>query len=202
MFFRKDPNVQAFLEFVKQECKKHKVKLELRKVRYLKLDKTIKCGGYFDSEERRLVVATKNEDTWLPLLVHEFAHLTQWVDNCEPWAKGADGLFFVEEWLSGKKVRNIKKYLGQSRDLELDNEKRSVKLIKKWNLPIDIEDYIKRANAYVQFYNYMYYSRKWCKPGNSPYRNQAIYESMPSSFRMNYKKMSEKYVKIYKEQNI
>jgi hypothetical protein len=84
----------------------------------------------------------------------------------------------------------------------LDNEKRTVKLIKKWKLPIDLNDYIKKANAYIQFYNWMRYSKRWSSPGNAPYSNKAIYEAMPPNFRMNYKKMSDKYFKLYKEQNI
>ena len=197
-----NPNVQAFIDHVKAECKKHKIKLQLRPVKFLLLTGNIKCGGYFDSEERRLVVATNNEDAWLSLLVHEYGHLTQWAEGCKEWEEGCEGIGHLEDWLAGKRKKNIKQHIDKSRDLELDNEKRSVKLIKQWKLPIDIKDYIKRANAYVQFYNWMYYSRKWSKPGNSPYRNQAIYDAMPDTFRMNYKQMAKKYQKLFEEQNI
>ena len=123
-------------------------------------------------------------------------------EGCKEWEEGCEGIGHLEDWLAGKRKKNIKQHIDKSRDLELDNEKRSVKLIKQWNLPIDIKDYIKRANAYVQFYNWMYYSRKWSKPGNSPYRNQAIYDAMPDTFRMNYKQMAKKYQKLFEEQNI
>ena len=194
-------NIEAFIEHVKSECKKHNIKLVMRNVSYLKLSDGIRCSGYFDEEERVLAVAMK-KDIWLGVLVHEYAHLTQWVDDCEAWRKGCKGLPKVDEWLAGKKVRGIKQALAYSRDLELDNEKRSVKLIKKWKLPIDVKNYIQRANAYVQFYNYMYFSKKWCKPGNSPYTNEVIVNSMPTIFRMNYETMSDKYKQLYKQENI
>ena len=194
-------NIEAFIEHVKSECKKHNIKLVMRKVSYLKLSDGIRCSGYFDEEERVLAVAMK-KDIWLGVLVHEYAHLTQWVDNCEAWRKGCAGLPKVDEWLSGKKVRGIKQALAYSRNLELDNEKRSVKLIKKWKLPIDIKDYVKRANAYVQFYNYLYHSKKWCRPNNSPYDNKVIVDAMPTIFRMNYETMSDKYKQLYKQENI
>jgi hypothetical protein len=192
---------KRFIEWVKKQCKTHGIKCELRKVKYLKLSGNIKCSGYFDEESKQLVVAMNNTD-WLGILVHEYCHLTQWTDGVKVWTDGCEGLEKVEEWLSGKNVRGIKSALAKSRDLELDNEKRSVALIKKWGFKIDIDDYIRKANAYVMFYNYMYHSRKWSAPGNAPYSNPNIISKMSNKFNMRYKEMSERLLKLYKEQNI
>jgi hypothetical protein len=195
-------NVRAFINHVKGHCKEVGISCQIRPVKYLVLSGNIRCSGYFCEETMRLVVAGNSKD-WLGILVHEYAHLTQWKDkSTNIWKTGTIGVNNLDNWLGGKKIRSIKKAIEQSRDLELDNEKRSVKLIKKWKLPIDLNDYIKKANAYVQFYNYMRYSKRWSTPGNAPYSNKVIYEAMPSNFRMNYKKMSDKYLKLYKEQNI
>ena len=195
-------NVRAFINYVKGHCKEVGIKCDIRPVKYLVLSGNIRCSGYFCEETMRLVVAGKSKD-WLGVLAHEYAHLTQWQDkSTNIWNTGSTGVTHLDDWLGGKKIRSIKKAIEQSRDLELDNEKRTVKLIKKWKLPIDLNDYIKKANAYLQFYNYMRISRRWSKPNNSPYSNKAIYEVMPPNFRMNYNKMAEKYLKLYKEQNI
>ena len=195
-------NVRAFINHVKGHCKEVGIKCDIRPVKYLVLSGNIRCSGYFCEETMRLVVAGKSKD-WLGVLAHEYAHLTQWQDkSTNIWNTGSTGVTHLDDWLGGKKIRSIKKAIEQSRDLELDNEKRTVKLIKKWKLPIDLNDYIKKANAYLQFYNYMRISRRWSKPNNSPYSNKAIYEVMPPNFRMNYNKMAEKYLKLYKEQNI
>ena len=195
-----EDNVERFIEHVKAECKKHKIKLQLRKVKYLKLYGNIKCSGYFDEEVGVLAIAIGREG-WLGVLVHEYGHLTQWVEQCKAWTDGA-GTANIDHWLSGKRVRNIKVALAKTRDLELDNEKRSVKLIKKWELPIDIKVYIQKANAYVQFYNYIYYTRRWATPTNSPYRNPAIYGKMPTTFRMNYKTLSKIHMKVFEDSGI
>ena len=168
---------KRFIEWVKKQCKQHGVKCDLRKVKYLKLSGNIKCSGYFDEDSKQLVVAMNNTD-WLGIIVHEYCHMTQWLDGVKVWTDGCIGLEKVEEWLSGKSVRGIKSALAKSRDLELDNEKRSVALIKKWDLKIDIDDYIRKANAYVMFYNYMYHTRKWSAPGNAPYSNQTFTPSI------------------------
>lgn len=194
-------NSRQFVKHVREQCKLYGVKLTLKKSQYLILSDNARCSGYFDEEAKELVVAG-NHPEYLSILVHEFAHLTQWVDNCEPWRKLGDSLEKIHDWLGGKEVKGIKRALAKARNLELDNEKRSVKIIKEWNLPIDIKLYTQKANAYVQFYNWMYYTRRWCTVKNSPYRNKKIYTNMPTIFKMNYEEMSEKYRKLFEEAGI
>jgi hypothetical protein len=199
---------KAFLEFVKSECKKYGVVCDLRPVSYLKLDGGIKCSGYFDDDDNKspkLVVATKKKD-WLEILVHEYCHMTQWMDQKNGtylnWNSALKSIVVVTDWLTGKNVRNIKYHLGAVRDLELDNEKRSVKMIKKWDLGIDLDMYIKKANAYILFYNHILTTRRWSNPKNSPYSNKRLISAMSSSFRMNYKTNSKKVQKIFTEEYI
>jgi hypothetical protein len=128
--------------------------------------------------------------------VHEYAHLTQWVDNCSIWKKVSkyDSVNKMDRWLNGKLVKDYKRHVDLVKELELDNEKRSVKIIKLFKLDsvISVEDYTRKANAYVQFYNYIKITRRWSDPKNSPYNNQTVIQAMPKVFRMNYKKMSNR----------
>lgn len=187
---------RQFIKYVREECKTHGVKLLLKKRKYLILSGNVRCSGYFDDESKELVVAMNHPES-LGTLVHEFAHLTQWVDNCEAWRKLGDGLVKLHDWLEGKEVKGIKRALAKARDLELDNEKRAAKIIKDWDLPIDTKLYTQKANAYVNLYNRMLVTRKWPSVKNSPYRNPEIYRYMPTIFKMNYEVMSEKYHKIF-----
>lgn len=192
---------KEFIKYVKQECKKHNIKCILKNTQSVKLSDSSRCSGYFDGVQ--LVVAMNRPDAML-ILVHEYCHLTQWAEKLPLWGEceDEDSHNKVEEWLVGENVHNIEKYMGLCRDLELDNEKRSVKLIKQFNLKIDTELYIKKANAYVQFYNYMLYSRKWSKPANSPYKNKRLLDAMPSKFNMDYTKISKRILKIFEEEGI
>jgi hypothetical protein len=108
----------------------------------------------------------------------------------------------LDSWLSGEEVEDIDKHISNCRDLELDNEKRSVSVIKKFKLNVDIDHYIKKANAYVQFYNYMKYSRRWCTPERSPYTNENIVLAMPSKFNMDYTKITEKIKQLFIQEKI
>lgn len=190
---------KEFIKFVKSECKKYGVKCDLRRGKYVKLDPNIKCSGFFD--EQRLVTAMKNPNAF-GVLAHEYCHLTQWVDQIPLWEKADKALSKVDSWLSGKSVKNIEKYLAIARDLELDNEKRTVKLLKKFGFDNMIEEYTRKANAYVHFYNYLLYTRRWSKPSNSPYTNKRIISAMSTKFNMKYTEMSPKIKKIFESENI
>lgn len=192
---------KRFINWIRKQCKTNGIKCDLRNTKYVKLSGNIKCSGYFDETDRVLVVSMNRPD-WIEILAHEYCHLTQFVDDCKVWRDGCRGIEKVDAWLAGKKVLNVKKWLGYSRDLELDNEKRTVGLIKRWGLNVDISKYIKKANAYIQFYNYLYYSRKWSEPGNSPYTNQNIISVMPDTFRMRYSNMGKNLIKLYKAERI
>ena len=143
---------KEFVNYVKSECKKYGVKCDLRKTKYVKLSGNIKCSGYFD-EDTPALVCSMNRPDWIEILAHEFSHLTQWIDQIPLWKKCMVSMPLVDEWLQGDEVPDIKKHLAVSRELELDNEKRSVKIIKKFGLDVNIDNYIKKANAYIFFYN-------------------------------------------------
>lgn len=196
------PKELAFLNHVKRECKSHGIKLDLRKrSSYLKMTGNIKCSGYFDSENKQLVVAIKRVD-WIDILVHEYAHLTQFVDQCEAWVAGASTTDEIDRWLSGEEIENIERHVVSCRNLELDNEKRSVEIVKKFDLPIDVERYTKKANAYVYFYTWMLKTRRWSKPGNSPYSNETVIEAMPSEFQQDYENLPDYVVRVFESEGI
>jgi hypothetical protein len=195
---------RTFVSFVKAECKKHDVKCSLQKKDHIKLGGPSDfetCSGYFDGESKELACAVEVRAGWLGVLAHEYCHLTQWAEKDDTWvrAEKSESYSKVSDWLSGKPVRNIRHHLGLCRDLELNNEKRTVKIIKQFGLPINIEEYIQKANAYVQFYNHMYYTRKWCNPQNSPYRVPKLWKNMSPKFNMKYKVMSSQVKLLFDE---
>jgi hypothetical protein len=193
-------NDKAFVEYVKAHCKELGIKCDLRPTHFVYCG-SIKCAGYFDSDSNMLVVSMKHKDA-LGVLVHEYCHLTQWQDGIELWSIAGNALNKVEDWLKGKRVRNIATHLAHSRDLELDNERRSVKMMKKWKLTIDVDDYIRKANAYVHFYNWMHHSRTWSKPGNAPYTNKVVLSTMSSKFNMRYDQLPRKVYNAFHAEKI
>lgn len=127
------------------------------------------CSGYFDGDSAIPILAVG----WgcgprrLGILLHEYSHLTQWAENCPAWR--ADRNATWGEWLDGKPVRNIRKVLANSRELEADCERRTIRLIRELDAPIDVERYAQEANSYIHFYNVMAETRKWYATDRRPY---------------------------------
>ena len=204
-----DKKTEAFISFVKEECKKNSVKFKPYKRSYIKLTDDIKCGGFFDDgSDPKLRKATlafaQGRKDFLELMVHEYCHMTQWIDGIELWDVSADSLTVVDEWLSGVDHPDelVEVSLNNSRELELDNEKRSAKLIEKYDLSIDKEKYIKKANAYLYFHHWMRKTRRWSSSANPPYRNKNIIAAMPSNFRGKYDKLPKRFEKLFEQENI
>jgi len=202
-----DKQTTKFILYIKETLHDNKVKLDLSKSKYVVLNSDkIRCSGYFDGDNKILRCAiNKPETEWIPILVHEYAHFTQWEEQCDVWTKmylnGEDQVekFFL--WLSHKKemddeaVQNAVKTIQL---LELDCEKRAIKIFKKFNLPICRETYTQKANSYVYFYNYAMIKRKWYsnKTKKPPYETSSIYSNLPKKFTF---PMPEKYFKLYDE---
>ena len=197
----KNDNIDKFVNHVKSHCKEKKVAFKEYKRPYVKLSSNIKCGGYFDGDGVKPTLAyAKGHVQSLELLAHEYCHMTQWIDRIPLWDKG--GIGYVEPWLKGKDVENIDEHINNARDLELDNEIRTVEMIKKWDLPIDIDLYVKKSNAYILFYNYLKVSRKWSSPSNSPYGNKNILDAMSTKFDMNYNELAPEILQLFIDEKI
>jgi len=194
---------EDLIKHIKAECKKHNVKYYKGPGRFVWLqDSNIKCGGYFNSEpEPMLAFASKSKEA-NTLLAHEYCHMTQWLDKIPLWDIANNSLVVVDNWLNGFDCDNIEWHLANCRDLELDNEIRTAKLFDEYDFGQTKEEYIKKANAYIIFYNYLSISRRWSKPGNSPYSNARILELMSNKFDMDYTKMSPELTNIFQEENI
>jgi hypothetical protein len=190
-----------FIKLVKKECKYYGVKTKIKPVKYLIID-GIHCSGYFDAENKVLACATNRPD-FLGILAHEYCHMRQWIEKDPTWMKAEEEDSYTE-WERLRLGENIdrEKHLSIIRDLELNNEMRTVEIIKKYNLPIDIPLYIKKSNAYIMFYNYMKITGKWCKKGNSPYNNENILAVMPDEFNLDYTVLPVEMQKVFREEKL
>ena len=196
-----DQQALKFIDHVKSECKKYGIKAQLKKTKYLVLSGNIKCSGYFDDENKVLACSMNRPDA-IEILAHEYSHLTQYVDQIPLWSATTTSMPELDRWLAGEEVKDIDQHLANCRDLELDNEKRTVEVIKKFNLDIDLDNYVRKSNAYVAFYNYLKHSRKWCTPKRSPYSNPRLLAAMPTEFNMDHTILPEHIKQIFIEERI
>jgi len=205
--------VATFIKYVKDEIKKAGGTINMansRSVTYTLDDSEV--NGYWDHNRMELACAIgQPQENWLPIFVHEYAHFTQWQEQCETWVKAEMPMGDEEtkvtysdlmwEWMEGSyfPVSQIKGSLDAARELEADCERRSLKLIKKFQLPICTKFYAKKSNAYVHFYNAIFRFKKWYEIGKEPYNIPEILDVMPDTICDDFSETPEAWMDLYKE---
>lgn len=187
----------AFIESVRNQCKENNIKFTLVNKKSVLCDGT-SCVGYFTSDPPELVCTTKRAD-FIPILVHESCHMDQWLEDPRPFEEDD----VLDLWLGGKEYpqSRVNKSIKATIALELDCEKRSVKKIQDYTLDINIDQYIRGANAYILFYNFVKKNRKWYKKNCPPHNKEQVYENLPNKFMSNsyYYKLNPKIEKLFKK---
>lgn len=154
---------------------------------FIMLDDEHPVGGYFDPDAKVLACAMGRGDS-LMLLVHEMHHMIQWQHpQLHPaWKRNEEEASseYYYEYLSGDlKSKKIGSYHIQNvLEMELECEIMSARFIHTNNLPINLNQYIQKANAYIYLYERMKTTRTWPSKKQSPIRNKSIWSKCPKEF--------------------
>lgn len=193
-------NIVNFIQTEFDHCKKHKIKINIFKDLNL-----IECNGHFTDEPCLTVNINDNIEQWLPIFIHETCHKDQYIEKSECWVTKIgneyDPLEILDMWIDKHvelKKHQLRAVLDPIIQVELDCEKRTVEKIKKFNLPIDIEQYIQKANAYVWYYRAAVQFRAYTQR-TSPDLNSEVWTKMPVDFNNDYSKIKNKMLKLYKK---
>lgn len=124
----------------------------------------------------------------LSTLIHEYSHYQQKNDKNSIWHNyriyNGHSRFFY--YLDGKKIYKPQKAALAAIRLEADCERRAIKLAKKWQKYINLENYAAKANSYILSYHHMLKTGKWLK--KSPYDKRIVVHS-PSKLLRSYAKI-------------
>ena len=194
-----------FIKFVRHECRRYGVKFMLRRVDGLKgEEEEHSCGGYFNDDPPELAVATRILYTdFLSSLVHEYCHMIQWAEKSPYFIHGYRGLDswdIMERWIDGEdfKKTTVKKCIDNVRDCELVCERRAVKILKEFKIPINTETYCQRAGAYIYFHNFIKLSRRW-EYKSVPTHVDGIVNAMPPNLDGDYSSTPRKIMKLFRK---
>jgi len=167
-----NPHIVAFLG--KSILKYRGIKITFVPKERIKCMNSETVGWATDTEIR---IATKLPlEDWLGVFVHETCHVDQSTQRKKWHSVREDAVGSMDTWLSGKQVNYVDDVIRKVVELEWDCEKRSLRKIIANKLPIDIEEYSQKANAYIIGYNWTYNCRKWCK---FSYNSPDIWKAMP-----------------------
>lgn len=184
-----------------QLCNVDKVKTENE-------DNSWSRGFWDDSNNKELVLkcaVKRDPEKWLSVFAHEYCHFVQWRDRCDVWH--ANRRITAAEWSDilhnvPMKEQRLINIITAVRDIELDCEKRTVKLFSKFGIPKRfIKDYIKNANIYIFYQTYLLECRKWYKKAGvpTPYENPNMLKLAKSSFYKRYDVIPPKILNAFRK---
>jgi hypothetical protein len=197
--------LQLFFDSISELCDNNvKIILSRTDTIYIPEEGVHVNGFWDDTDEKKLVFAYatgQTLDNWGPIFAHEFCHFLQWKDKEQIWYDYKNittkESFDIYHNLPISQER-LDFCLDATREIELDCEKRTVQLFKKYKIPIDIKNYIRGANAYIHFYNHIKKYRQWYPPGKMPYARKRLKEVASSRFYKDYNEIPLSMAELYK----
>jgi len=196
------PNHLAFISHVKQECRTHDMRLLLSKKQILR-DGIHTYGGYFDEEK---IAVSSGSDGWvIRTLAHEYSHLLQWIELDPAYFKtklrgGIDSITIMNKWIEGHEYKKstVNKALSLNRECELNCERRTINVIKQFNLHLDINKYCQAANSYILSYNFVKKVRTWDFKG-SIYDKEIVDEMPTDLYSLDYSRLPRQYEALFRK---
>lgn len=162
---------KRFLRHVRHTCVKYGVLFRIGNGKTVIIKPFgFRALGYFDEYERILVCAKgSSEESFLSVVVHEFCHVLQWIEKEKKYTscnhqKYGSVQNAVCMWINNELILNdnkIRKYTQLTIDCELDAERRALRLIKLFDLPIDVNRYSSQASATLFSYWLTAKTKQW-----------------------------------------
>jgi hypothetical protein len=182
-----DNNSKKFLKHVREHLKEYGGKLVFGRGNKVNCGDGCRSIGYFSDRPLEIRVATKSRDP-ISTIAHEYAHFLQWIDTPQNIMQADDrASLLVFDWLTGKYYdkKEVQKAFCRVMVMERDAERRTVDLIKKFDLKVDIDKYIRQANCYIYMHWIMRERRSWkYRTGVSdPMESRNLISMMPNTFK-------------------
>lgn len=105
-------------------------------------------------------------DDWFTIYIHEYGHFLQWKNEWEKWEPYNKYVVSMNSYLDNENNTVTRKTVRKIQEIEIDCEKKVLKLIKKHKLHIDVAEYTQNTNLYIYCHIFFRKYRKFYTPYN------------------------------------
>lgn len=177
-----DANVKKFLKNIQKDLAKKKVNLYLDSNFFI-LGKD--NAGWFCEEDKNNEMSIRcyvdlSSPEWLAILLHEWIHCCDCISHTQEYVEFQGLAFNADDVIKKKKLPpNIYKTRDVILNLEWKTEKETIRLLKKFKLPVDIKKYAQEAN--LMLYKYLIlFSKLKTWPNLTPKVQEQIVSNLPT----------------------
>lgn len=175
-----------FISFVDKKLKsaRHKLRFILGTDLYIG---GAKVDGIYCEPDKEIAICVRDNTEWISTLAHEFNHFVQKQTNSKKWkALDMDGTTAYDlwwDWLDGRQElepSTLDSVVERIQDVEHECECMTIETIKKFNLPVNLDEYVLSSNSYLLFYQYAKKYRVWYSDTGGP-KNDKLYSHLPKT---------------------
>jgi hypothetical protein len=152
------------------------------------------------------IAVSRPMNVWFPILLHEYCHFQQWVDNDADWLAASgkpDSSNVMWEYIKGEREKTefVRRHIAKVKAMELDCERRTCEMMTNYTHIKSREQYAKEAGAYIYFHDFIYKTGKWYSKnkGKRTLDSKEIVDLMPSSMEGDYEVMPKGLHKLFEE---
>lgn len=156
-----------------------------------------KARGYF-CESTKVIFLAKAHPDFLMTAIHEYCHFDQWLNQTKEWVEfdrcvPVQSFGDFTDMSYPLEISEQKEAIAAIVNLEMDCERRVVRQIMKYDLPIDVGEYVQRANAYG-FFHVVLSGFRGLDLLENPYRLQSVYKMMPKYFVSDFSSVPDEFL--------
>lgn len=105
------------------------------------------ASGFFDGARKKFVCCTHSQN-WFHCYIHEYCHFLQYITKYKPYLEflASFDAFDLHDFQNTPKTATYRKAIQTMCKVEINCDKRAIKLIKQYNLSVNLAHYIAQAN--------------------------------------------------------
>lgn len=157
----KNSGAEEFVRMIKDHLKKYNGKIVFKNPI---LNRAEIDGEFSEFSMTIMCSIDSSSNYWIGVLAHEYSHFLQCVNESKYWinfqnkVSEIDNLNYIFNNKKNIKIskRERKKIIHHIINVELDCDKRAIKLINKWKLNVNKNEYRTKAN--IILYKYLYWA--------------------------------------------
>jgi len=146
-----------------------------------------KVDGFYCEVDKEIAICADTTSDWISVLAHEFNHFIQKQTHSKKWesleTEWGNAYDLWWDWLDKKielKIGELDEVVKRIQDVEHECECMTIDTIVKFNLPLNLEEYILSSNSYLLFYQYAKKHRIWYGDNGGP-KNEKLYGHLPKT---------------------
>jgi hypothetical protein len=145
------------IKFITKHIEKENFTIIFKNSKYMKEPGYGYYMGSFDIRNKTIIVCMKNM-YWKENLLHEYCHFLQYINRNKTYIKSIDSYSKYIDFINGDRKTLSYEDILSCMKYERQADMMVIKLCKKYNISLNISEFIRESNYYTFTFSYLYFT--------------------------------------------